>query len=597
MARKSKVENEEVVHWMDEIKTGEKYRDTYSKSKNYVDYRKYYRGDWSSSIVPTNRIFSFGRGLIPQVYFRNPRVTCTATRPDLVAHAMVVEAIDNWIIREIKLKTTLKRAILHAYLCGTAPIKLGYDSEYGYNPTQAVDEDSSTITQVGRKGESKGKDIEYNTTIKPGMPWAMAVVPEDIIVPWGYYDSDALPWITHRILRPLEDVKADQKYTNTKDLKGARRARYSEARTPYRKDDDIKFCELFEIRDLKSHQVIVICEDTILLKAPDALQIEGPNYEFLTFNEDPEFFWGIPDVSIILPQQLEYNEIRTQASRHRRISLLKFLYLKGAIQKEQLDAFLSGEVGPAVGVDGESLVSAITTLQPTMPPDLRIEALAVLQDMQLSMGFNENASGSFKPGTPPSAGEVAASGAIGEARIEERRDIVHDLLVNIIRKINQYIFSFWTGARVVKIVGPQGSDMWIKYTGEELQGEYSLQIDPDSGLPITRGLRQQVGEKLLKQYGGDAMVDQLALRRQDLQNYEWVMPGVTSMLLQTNPAVATLLGNARQPSPSYGGGSGPAIRGQSRTGGQRGGGQPVGGPGGTPQNPASMGQLADKLRR
>ncbi len=596
MARRSKTEETEASKWMDEIKAGEKYRDTYSKSKQYPDYRKYYRGDWANNVVPTNRIFSFGRGLIPQVYFRNPRVTCTATRPDLVAHAMVVEAIDNWLIKELKLKQVIKRAILHAYLCGTAPVKLGYDSEFGYNPLQAVDQDTSTITQIGRSGESKGKDIEYNVNIKPGMPWALPVAPEDVIIPWGYYDPDSLPWIAHRLLRPLDDVKADQKYRNTKDLKGARRARYVEMRPPLRKDDDIKFCELWEIRDLRTHEVLVLCEDTILLKDPDVLQIEGPNYEFLTFNEDPEFFWGIPDVAILEPQQLEYNEIRTQASKHRKIALLKFLYLKGALTSQQLDHFLSGEVGPAVEIDGESLAASITMLAPHIPPDLRGEALAVLQDMQLSMGYNENSSGSFKPGTPPSAGEVAASGSVGEARIEERRDIVHDLLTSVIRKWNQYIFSFWTGERVVKIVGPQGSDMWIQYTGEELQGEYSLIIDPDSGLPITRGLRQQVGEKLLKQYGGDPMVDQMSLRRHDLQNYEWVMPGITSLLMQTNPATATLLGNQRQPQPAFGGGSGPAVAGKSREGGQRGGGAPVGGPGGSPQNPASMGQLADKLR-
>lgn len=593
MARKSKAENDEVTHWMDEVKAGEKYRDTYSRAKSFPDYRKYYRGDWASDIVPTNRIFSFGRGLIPQVYFRNPRVTCTATRPDLVAHAMVLEAVDNWLIKELKVKQTIKKAILHAYLSGTAPVKLGYDSEFGYSPLQVADIDSATVTQVGRKGDSKGKNIEYNVNIRPGMPWALPCMPEDVIIPWGYSDADAIPWIAHRILRPLEDVQGDQKYSNTSDLKGQRRARYAEKRPPLRKDDSIKFCELFEIRDVRTGEVLVICEDKFLLKDKDALQIEGVNYEFLTFNEDPEFFWGIPDVSILEPQQLEYNDIRTQASAHRRIALLKFLILKGALTPEQLDHFLSGKVGPAVEVDGEALASAIQILSPHIPPDLRGEALAVLQDMQLSIGFNENAAGSFKPGTPPSAGEVVASGNVGEARIEERRDIVHDLLVNIIRKWNQYIFSFWTGERVIKIVGPQGADLWIQFTGDELKGEYATHLDPESGLPISRGLRQAVGEKLLKQYGGDPMIDQIGLRRMDLQNYEWVNPGVSSLLVPTDPNMATLLAQQRQPSPDGMSTSGPAVKGQQRPGGQRGGGAQVG----TPQNPQPFEEFKKRMGR
>lgn len=589
--KKSKVIDETVNHWMDEVKAGEKYRDTYSHSKRYPDYRKYYRGDWKDTIVPVNRIFSFGRGLIPQVYFRAPRVTCTATRPDLVAHAMVVEAIDNWLIKELRLKQTIKSAILHAYYAGTAPVKLGYDSEFGYNPLQAVDADTSTVTQVGRSGEAKGKQIEYNINVRPGMPWALPVMPEDIIIPWGYSNPDALPWIANRILRPLDDVKADQKYTGANELKGSRRAKYFENRPSYRKDESQKFCELYEIRDIRTREVLVVCEDTLLLKTDDALQIEGVNYEFLTFNEDPEYFWGIPDVHILEPQQLELNDVRTQSSKHRRIALLKFLYLKGALAKEQLDLFLSGNVGPAVEVEGESLANSIIQMTPHIPPDLRVAALEILQDMQLSMGFNENATGNFKEGTPPSAAETVTASGPQEVRIEERRDIVHDLLTNIIGKWNQYIFSFWTGERVVKIVGPQGADMWIKYTGEELKGEYSLLIDPESGIPITRGLRAQAATGLMKQYGGDPLIDQTALRRLHLMNYEWVFPGIGSLIIPTDPAVATLLSHNRQPRPMTGGSSGPAVKGQTRPGGQRGGGAQVS----TPQNPEPFEKFKSRI--
>lgn len=576
--RKSKSLNEEVNHWIAEIKAGEKYRDTYSFSKKYSDFRKYYRGDWKNDVVPVNRIFSFGRSLIPQVYFRAPRITATATRPDLVAHAMVVEAIDNWLIKELKLKQTIKSAILHAYYAGTAPVKLGYDSEFGYNPLHAVDQDSSTATQIGRTGESKGKNIEYNINVRPGMPWALPMMPEDVIVPWGYANVDALPWIAHRILRPLDDVKGDQKYSNTDGLKGSRQAKYFENRPSFKKDEVQQFCELYEIRDVRTREVLVICEDKLLLKADDALQIEGVNYEFLTFNEDPEYFWGIPDVHILEPQQLELNDARTQSSKHRRIALLKFLYLEGALSKENLDLFLSGNVGPAVEIKGESLMNSIIQMTPHIPPDLRMATLEILQDMQLSMGFNENATGNFKQGTPPSAAETITASGPQEVRIEERRDIVHDLLTNIIRKWNQYIFSFWTGERVVKIVGPQGADMWVKYTGEELRGEYSLIIDPESGVPITRGLRAQISQGLLKQYGGDPMIDQSSLRRQHLANFEWIMPGVTSLLIPTDPAMATMLAHNRQPRPMTGGSSGPAVKGQRREGGQRGGGAQVSSP-------------------
>jgi len=566
--------------WMEHIRAGKKFRTKYSGSKRWKRYRKMYRGDWVDSIIPVNRVFSFGRSLIPQVYHRDPRVSVTATKPELIAHARVVEAVDNHIIRETMLKGTLKTAILTAYLTGTGPIKLGFDSEFGYLPSQSVDADSATVTQHSTK---EGRLIEYQTGVKPGMPWALPEQPEHVIVPFGYRHGDALPWIAHRILRPLDDIKQDQKYRFTKDLKGTRRIEFDsedEGKRIFQPGDNIIFGELFEIRDMRTGQIHIICEKELLMSEPDALQIEGIPWEFIIFNEDPEFFFGIPDVSMIEPQQIELNEIRTQARRHRQITLLKFLYLKDAIDPKQLEALLSGEVGPAVGIDGESLAAAVSILQPHMPPDFAIERGVVSQDMRESMGFSENQLSAYKEGTPPTATETQAISGSHEARISERKDIVADTLTRIVRKWNQYIFSFWTGERVVQVVGPQGVQQWVKYTGEELRGEYNLRIDPDSGFPVNRQVKMSAAVNLLKMFGGDPTISQPLLKMQVLEQFESIFPGISQGLMQLDPVTAMRAGMARQPHPILGGGGG-------RSGGNQGGGRE----GLSPDNPMELGQF------
>ena len=94
-----KKKDEFTSHWMTQIKSGLEYRKKYSVKDKWETYRKYYRGQWAESIVPINKIFSYGRMLIPRVYFRAPRVTVTASRPDLIWHAKVVEALDNLLIK------------------------------------------------------------------------------------------------------------------------------------------------------------------------------------------------------------------------------------------------------------------------------------------------------------------------------------------------------------------------------------------------------------------------------------------------------------------------------------------------------------------
>jgi hypothetical protein len=298
----------------------------------------------------------------------------------------------------------------------------------------------------------------------------------------------------------------------------------------------------------------------------DALQIEGLNWEFLTFNEDPEYFEGIPDAAIIEPQQLELNEIRTQAQRHRAIALLKFLYLKGSINETALTQFLSGKVGPAIEIDGESLAQAVQILQPHIPADLANEATQVKQDIRESVGISENQGASFRGGTPPSATETMQVSQSFDLRTDERKDAVRDLLVNIIRKWNQYIFSFWTGERVARIVGPGGEESWIKYTGDQLKGEYSLNIDPDTGFPASKQLRLQTADAMFKQYSGDQLIDQIGLRRMHLGQYEWLFPGISNLVKQDMAQQqADIMSLARQPHPGgLGGGSG--NRGGGRTG-------------------------------
>ena len=560
-----------ITRWTEEVEAGIKYMKKYSTQDKWKDWRSHYRGDWGSNLIPVNRTFSYGRTLIPRVYFRSPRVSITATRPEFVRHALVVEAVDNMLIKALNLKKTLKTAILNTYISGTAPIKLGFDSEYGYLPEQAIGENSSTATQIARREQ---RAIEYNTNVKPGMPWALPAMPEDVIIPWGYKDSDSLPWVAHRILRPLEDIKQDQKYQNTKDLAGTKQASSElQRRSAFQEDKTNLFGELFEIRVFDTKEIIVICENQLLLKSDDILQSGGLPWEFLTFNEDPEYFWGIPDAYILEPQQKELNEVKTQQSRHRKIALLKFLYLKGAVTEDQMNQFLSGEVGPAIGVDAESLATAIITLQPHMPPELWTEAAQVMNDMRESMGFSENQVGGYnRKGGNVSATETSEIAQGVDMRIDERKDIVADVMLNIIHKWNDMIFNLWDSEKIIEIVGPHGGSEWVEFTGDQIKCEYKINIDVDSGFPMTGNAKRQLADGLFKTYGGDPLMDQLKVRQFHLSQYENLMPGILSCIRdpqkQPNDPNA-MLAAARQPSPM---GAGSQTGSGSPSGTNRGGG-------------------------
>lgn len=522
MARDPKEDNLAKT-WEQRVKRGVDYREKYGRSADWKDWRDAYRGKWAPNIVPVNRTFSYIRSSIPRTYFRNPSLVVTPRRPEFTWRARLIESIDNYLIRETDLKHTLKTAILQAAITGTGPIKLGFDSEFGYVPDQAITSDGETITQQDTKD---GSLIEYNQGVKPGLPWALPALPETVIVPWGYRIGQAMPWIAHKVIRPLEDVKHDQKYNSfRKELQGGfTRDKDASIDDPLMKDD-INYTQIIEIRDFKRKKIISICESMTLLEVEDALQIEGMPWEFIIFNEDPEFFWGISDVGMLFPQQEELNDIRTSASRHRKIAGLKFLYLKGALDPKDLERIVSTEFVPAIGIQGESLANIIMELQPHIPPDLMGSSQMIEQDIRETMGYSSNQSGEFAGRmTPPTATEVNKVSEGSGIRVDERRDIVADVMVNILRKWNQYIGKFWETEQVQHIVGPDGIPVWVSYKGSDLVGEYDLLLDPDSTLPLTKQLKFSQSMQMFQMFNGDQFTDQMKLRQMVLKNAAHIDP-------------------------------------------------------------------------
>jgi hypothetical protein len=100
-------------------------------------------------------------------------------------------------------------------------------------------------------------------------------------------------------------------------------------------------------------------------------------------------------------------------------------------------------------------------------------------------------------------------------------------------------------------------------------------------------MRMQFGDGLMKQYGGDTLIDQIRLRQFHLQQYEWIMPGVSSLVYTKDPLLAAQEANARQPSPGGASGAG------NPPGENQGGGRS----GSSPKQPMEMEQMKEMFRQ
>lgn len=515
--------------WQEKVRGGQKFQTKYGNSKAWNRYYKMYRGDFKKGVIPANLLFPLCRSLIPRVYFRDPKVSVTAARSGYELQARVVEAVDNWLIREINLKYQIKLMIQDSFFYGTGPGIHGFDSEWGFKASDQLAK--SYYKEMGI--EVPEKEVHQDVKIKNGMPWFLRVQPDDFIVPWGTVDIDSAPWCAYRVYRALDEVKKDPIYENKKDLSATYSQKVDPDRQSGREDDapassalgveEQEYVELWTIHDAREKKIMVMApnHDKWLRHENDDLQIEGLPVQVLQFNPDGRQFWAVPDAKIILPQQLELNEIRTQQMKHRRLCTLKILYDKSKITKDELNKLLSENVGPGVAVTG-SPGDSVVLVTPTMPQSLSQDAVEVRGDVREMVGFSREATGQFAGPPRKTKYEVQAVREAHMIRIDERRDMVADLLTSIIRKINQQIFSWWTTEQVIPVVGEDLAMHWVSYTGPEIRGEYSYKIDPESGTPVTEDTRRADAREMFDMFKDDQLINPVELRKHVLSQFRGV---------------------------------------------------------------------------
>jgi len=511
----------EVTWWDAQIKAGILFRKKFSQEGKWDLWRQYARGNWNQGTMPVNLFYAMSRSLIPRIYFRNPSISITPRKPGPthMAFSTVLQRIDNKMIRQMKIKKQMKRAVYHAFLFGTACPKVGFGAQFTPTP-----DDEVTGAPIQNEEQNLKWKTEYRSNVLKNMPWVSTVHPGHLIVPDGLVDFDETRWVAHWIRRPLHEVQNDKRLKNTDDLKPTR---VTSAQSGDSAGRTVELTDLFEIRDKQTQRVFIIAPsstDKVLLFEPDEMQYEGRvPFHPIVFNEDDDAFWGIPDANILEPHQLEMNETNTQIMKHRRMSLIKFLYQTKSIKEEELDKMLSEDVMGGVQVSDINQVKPLQVA--AIPQDLLIAKQNIWDDVRQEFGFSQNQGGDFnnRRGGDTTATEAEIVRQASEIRVDERRDLVADVLVDIMRDVHRVIFGNWTETEVIDVVGPQGRPIFVKFTGKMLEaGQYDIKIDPDSSLPETKAAREQKAMLLYGQFRTNPLIDPVKLTQYLLHEMQGV---------------------------------------------------------------------------
>jgi len=537
-----------VAYWQRQIRRGLSHRREKAGDADWSTWEDYYEFRHPGARLSMNYTFALIRGMVPRVYFKNPRVTVRGRYPGLAGLARINERVANWLAGPMGLAWQMKRAILHAGLYGTGIVKMGYDSPSPVReedflgvvetPEGVADLRHETLRQYDRRTMER---IAYHQNVRPGLPWALAVHPRDVVIDPDCEDVRGARWVAHRFRRNHLDALADEGWdtrglqpTHQTDSAKLEDGESGAPNDPRYEDPTTRVVELWEVSDLKTQKVFIVGldHDRFVYEAEDPLLASGLNYQFVVFNDRPNSPWGISDVQVVHQQQMELNSVREAQKAYRILHKLRLLMRKGALSKEQLDKLSSGDFVGVLEVDDDArqpLKDLMAPLNFSMPADLSGWARELRDDMSELAGLGRNQMGMFAQGSQGGAGRATATEASivqanSEIRVDERRVVVAEVYTAVMRRALQCVWSFWESPQVARVSGPDGALYWVQYTGREIRGEYDLEVEAEDAALLTREVRRAQANDAFDRLVGlpPELVRHDELVRQWVEGYEFL---------------------------------------------------------------------------
>jgi hypothetical protein len=337
-------------------------------------------------------------------------------------------------------------------------------------------------------------------------------------------------WVAQRIVRPLEDVQSDGRYSNTKNLKVTTEVDEARKTTgdPMSEElgDYTKRVAIWEYYNIKDRSLCVFVEnhDKFLYEGSYSYPFDGPPFVFAMDYNTPNKFWGWGEVRMIEGAQVELNKIRTQQLVHNKRFNRKILYREEAFGPKGIAALQSDQDGIIIPVNpGQNLAEVLQPIPDQgMPADRYQMSQVVEADLTQLSGVSDYQRGSFLP-RHVTASEANLMQGAQDLRARDKLDRIEGAATEIGRMILKLAQTFYDNPRWMLISG-NGMTVPVQFTKEDIEGEFQITVDASSTQPTNEQFAQQQAERLYQLMRPDPMVRPEELIKKILQAYGIVAP-------------------------------------------------------------------------
>lgn len=503
--------------------------------------------DENKDEVSVNFIFTYIETVRPTIVPGTPKAFVEGLDPESEAAERHYQAVINHYVRTLGLKTDLKKCVDDWFYSWCAFLteweyheELQFEED-GKTPIYQVKEDANGNPLTDENGDpvheldENGEPIQDFKIVRD-RPIAKWIDPWDVALDCDSKIRKEDTWRGYRMVLLWSEFKA---MPAVKALPPELRKKFRPQqlprdliRQPMGEDDrntatERNWVVLWRIYDLETNCIYLLPDKEGLdffveeKEWPFEFDVGGDRFPItiLESKQDAENPYSFSGFKAYWPQIQERNRLRTMLQSTTRRSAPGWVGKKGIMDEEQKQKFTAAKIGEYVESNGDP-----KNIIPRPLPQLNAGFFAwdktVGDDVNMVSSLNEFAAGGQLADTATEASILDAKASVrkGEAKAD-----FADFVAVICSKIGQLAQQFLTVPLAVKIRNPKapGELSWLKVTGEHIQGEFHLWVEPGADDRKTEGLYRQQTLKGAEILANNPYVDQKKLAVKLARVFDW----------------------------------------------------------------------------
>ena len=343
-------------------------------------------------------------------------------------------------------------------------------------------------------------------------PFLEYVSPYDMFLPANARRLNSARWVAQRLRQPVDELKDNELFKKSARENIKVDTGYTDPTTLQNYENTeqalpavFTHATVYEFYDMKTRTISIFQLDSeeALYEGPIPYDHRfTPYVQMRNFSDGGNTIWAFGDMENIAGIQLMINEImHSELNDLKRVGNKYFINKKSytpelakALQDNKPDSVIPIELGNNMNIN--EVMQPVTRL--ATPSDNFVMERKLQDYMQSILGISDFQMGNIASAQRVSGTASAAIEGASTTRALDKLTNVENAAEEVATRMLALCQQFLDNAKAIRIAGPD-APIWLQITEEDIEGEFSIDVEGGSTSAINPATRARQGQEMLTQ--------------------------------------------------------------------------------------------------